>query len=95
MFEAEERQWWYAGQRAIADALLEPPWAAAGRMRPRLLDAGCGTGFNLRGASPASARAVGIDLSPEAIAFCRERGVRAVAARACSRCPSRRQPSTP
>ena len=45
MFEAEERQWWYAGQRAVALSLLEP-WAR-GRGALRLLDAGCGTGFNL------------------------------------------------
>jgi SAM-dependent methyltransferase len=74
MFEAEERQWWYAGQRAVALALLEP-WARERRLL--LLDAGCGTGFNL----VALARfgpTLGIDLSQEAISFCRERGVRAV-----------------
>jgi len=73
MFEAEERQWWYAGQRAVAFALLEPG------LRPprglRLLDAGCGTGFNLV-ALARFGRATGIDLSAEAIRFCRERGVR-------------------
>jgi SAM-dependent methyltransferase len=74
MFEAEERQWWYAGQRAVALALFEP-WARDRRLL--LLDAGCGTGFNL----VALARfgpTLGIDLSQDAIAFCRERGVRAV-----------------
>ena len=77
MFEAEERQWWYAGQRAVAAALLEP-WAA-GRSGLRLLDAGCGTGFNLV-ALASLGRAVGIDLSQDAIRFCRERGVRAARA---------------
>jgi SAM-dependent methyltransferase len=79
MYEAEESQWWYAGQRAIASALLEP---ALGGERPgprRLLDAGCGAGFNLVALAPLG-RAVGIDLAPEAIAFCRRRGVRAVRA---------------
>ncbi len=75
MFEAEEAQWWYTGQRAIALALVEP-WLAAGARR-RLLDAGCGTGFNLRALS-ALGRATGVDLSPEALAFCRERRVEAV-----------------
>jgi SAM-dependent methyltransferase len=77
MFEAEERQWWYAGMRSISLAVLEsaPPAAAAAR----LLDAGCGTGFNLA-ALGARGRAVGVDLSMEALGFCRARGV--VAARA-------------
>jgi len=80
MYEAEEAQWWYAGQRAIAMALLEPALrasAVAGSLR--LLDAGCGTGFNLVHLARLG-RAVGVDLAPEAIAFCRERGVRAVRA---------------
>jgi SAM-dependent methyltransferase len=74
MFEAEERQWWYAGQRALALALLEP-WA--GERRLRLLDAGCGTGYNLL-AFRRLGSTLGVDLSPDAIRFCRERGVRAV-----------------
>jgi SAM-dependent methyltransferase len=77
MFEAEERQWWYAGQRAVARALLEPH--TAGRPGLRLLDAGCGTGFNLVALADLG-RATGIDLSPEALRFCRERGVRAARA---------------
>jgi SAM-dependent methyltransferase len=77
MFEAEERQWWYAGQRAVAFALLEPAAGAAPKLR--LLDAGCGSGFNLV-ALRRFGRATGIDLSPEAIRFCRERGVPAARA---------------
>jgi SAM-dependent methyltransferase len=77
MFEAEERQWWYAGQRALADALLAPALErAAAPAARRLLDAGCGTGFNLV-ALARHGRATGVDLSPEALAFCRARGVRA------------------
>jgi SAM-dependent methyltransferase len=79
MFEAEEAQWWYAGQRAIATAVLEPALHGLAPERSRLLDAGCGTGLNLLGLSRLG-RAVGIDLAAEAIAFCRERGVRAARA---------------
>lgn len=78
MYEAEESQWWYAGQRAIATALLDP--AIAGRpARPLVLDAGCGTGQNVLALSRLGT-AVGIDLAPEAVAFCRERGARAARA---------------
>ncbi|HSD66408.1 MAG TPA: class I SAM-dependent methyltransferase, partial [Vicinamibacteria bacterium] len=79
MYEAEEAQWWYAGQRAIAAALLGPALPAGPPGTRRLLDAGCGTGFNLLALSRLG-RTVGVDLAPEAIAFCRERGVRAVRA---------------
>lgn len=78
MFAAEERQWWYAGMRAISDALLTGPrrLTCEGGRRPRLLDAGCGTGQNLRHFG-AWARAEGFDLSPDAVRACRTRGVSA------------------
>jgi len=75
MFEAEERQWWYAGQRRIALALLRE--ALRGVEAPRLLDAGCGTGYNLVALAQLG-RACGVDLAPPAIAGCRERAVTAV-----------------
>lgn len=83
MFEAEEAQWWYVGQRAIATALLRRALAPIGSSTPRgqagrrVLDAGCGTGGNLRPLA-AFGRTFGIDLSPEAIDYCRRRGVQAV-----------------
>src|SRR5262245_61126816 len=42
IFAAEEEFWWYAGMRAITDALLKP-MLRRGRSG---LDAGCGTGYN-------------------------------------------------
>jgi len=82
MFVAEQAQWWYAGQRAVAHALLEPALARleAARGRPAILDAGCGTGGNLVHLGRLG-RAVGVDLEPLAIRYCRERGVRALRAR--------------
>ena len=78
MYEAEQAQWWYAGQRAIATALLAPALPGRDGER-RLLDAGCGTGYNLLDLGRLG-RATGVDLSAEAIAFCRARGVRAARA---------------
>jgi len=75
MFEAEERQWWYAGQRRIALGLLRE--ALRGTAAPGLLDAGCGTGYNLVALGDLG-RSFGVDLSPLAIAGCRERAVTAV-----------------
>ncbi len=76
MFATEERQWWYAGMRAITSALLEPALPAGGGTG-RVLDAGCGTGANLEHLRRYGAP-VGVDISDEALAFCRQRGVRAV-----------------
>jgi SAM-dependent methyltransferase len=72
MYDAEERQWWYAGMREISLALLRP--ALAPRARARILDAGCGTGNNLRHLA-ALGTAVGVDVSEDAIRFSRDRGV--------------------
>jgi SAM-dependent methyltransferase len=81
IYESEERQWWYGGMRAISRALLEPPLRALGEggRALRLLDAGCGTGRNLDELGRFG-RAAGIDLSPEALRFCRKRGVAAARA---------------
>ncbi len=70
MFRAEETHWWYVGMRAISLALLGSPRRPA----PRLLDAGCGTGSSLVHLGTRS-RPVGVDLSKEAVEFCRSRGV--------------------
>jgi len=77
MFEAEERQWWYAGMRSIALALLDGALDGAAASGRRFLDAGCGTGNNLLHLEERG-RAVGIDLSEDALRFCRTRGVAAV-----------------
>jgi SAM-dependent methyltransferase len=82
MYEAEERQWWYAGMRAISLALLRPALGGPdgpGARPPRILDAGCGTGNNLRHLE-AFGPALGVDLSAEALRFCRTRGVKVACA---------------
>jgi len=81
MYEAEERQWWYAGMRALSLALLADPLSRLARegKAARILDAGCGTGNNLLHLA-GHGRAVGVDLSEEALRFCRTRGVAAARA---------------
>jgi SAM-dependent methyltransferase len=75
MFEAEETQWWYVGMRAISGALLDGSAPPEGPGRQALvLDAGCGSGNNLVHLA-AHGRPIGVDLSPDALAFCRTRGV--------------------
>ena len=72
MFSVEETHWWYSALHQLILQTLEaelPDWRDK-----RILDAGCGTGAILqRLGSPE--RNVGIDLAPEAIEFCHERGL--------------------
>jgi SAM-dependent methyltransferase len=71
MHAAEDRQWWYAGMRAISFALLDGAPLPAGA---RLLDAGCGTGGIVTHLATRG-RAVGVDLSAEAVRLARARDV--------------------
>ena len=65
MAAVEDRHWWYGGMRAISGALLER--AFGDRRDLRILDAGCGTGGNLRFLARYG-QVFGIDLAREAVA---------------------------
>lgn len=75
MAALEGVQWWYAGMRRIARSLLDPLLPPLDASRRRLLDAGCGTGWNLQALS-VFGETHGVDLSPLAVATTRERGGR-------------------
>jgi SAM-dependent methyltransferase len=65
---AEDEHWWYRNTRALAAELLAP-WLPRARS---ILDAGCGPGGN--GAWLAQhGDVVGVDVSPDALAFVRAR----------------------
>jgi SAM-dependent methyltransferase len=76
MAAVEDRHWWYGGMRAVAAALLDEIYA--GRRDLRILDAGCGTGANLRFLQRYGETA-GIDIAPEAVSSSSERSPGAVA----------------
>jgi SAM-dependent methyltransferase len=71
LFDLEDGHWWFRGRRAVLWALVR---RAGGVERPRVLDAGCGTGRNLAEFG-ALGPAAGADPSSQAIAFCRRRGL--------------------
>lgn len=72
MFRAEDHHWWYSGMRRITMAVLD---RFVGRGRDAaVLDAGCGTGSCMQYLA-AYGRVSGIDLAPEAVQFCRQRGL--------------------
>jgi SAM-dependent methyltransferase len=70
-FELEDEHWWFQGRRAVIWSLLH---RAGLRDRLRVLDAGCGTGRNLLEFGTLGS-AAGVDFSPEAVEFCRRRGI--------------------
>jgi SAM-dependent methyltransferase len=73
-FEVENRHWWFRGRWAVVEALLSCTDLPA---FPRILDAGCGTGGYLHRYSRLG-EASGVDPSPEAVRFCRKRGLESV-----------------
>jgi SAM-dependent methyltransferase len=76
LYALEEDFWWFAGMREVTAALLDPHCSP--RHDRVILDAGCGTGNNLAWLSRyAGERAVfGVDVSVDALRFCRTRGHR-------------------
>jgi len=75
MFAMEENYWWYVAMRRITDVMLQAPLA---KKNLTLLDAGCGTGFNLIHFHAAGHDTYGLDFAPEAVAAVRKRGINKV-----------------
>jgi ubiquinone/menaquinone biosynthesis C-methylase UbiE len=74
MYEIEETHWWYKGMRKISDTWLKKYLSKdlAKGCELKILDAGCGTGFNLIHLSKFG-KTQGIDYSIDAVEFCRKR----------------------
>jgi len=73
MFEIEGDYWWYRGRRELIKNLLAR-YAPASSSHLRILDVGCGTGANLK-LLQSYGHAIGVDISDQAIGFCRARGI--------------------
>jgi SAM-dependent methyltransferase len=74
MYEVEGKHWWFAGRRRIIAGFVAKVCRDFGELRPRILDIGCGTGANLQMLGEFGA-AEGVDVSAEALDFCRTRGL--------------------
>jgi SAM-dependent methyltransferase len=71
-FELEEKFWWFRGRRKILMSILHSRLKA--QKNRSVLDAGCGTGFNLN-MYESLGTVFGCDFSEEALYFCRKRGL--------------------
>jgi SAM-dependent methyltransferase len=72
MFRVEQTHWWYRTLHRLIFETLDtelPDWR-----ENRILDVGCGTGSILKQLGNPE-KNVGVDLAPEAISFCHERGL--------------------
>jgi len=74
MYEVEGKHWWFFGRRRIIEGFIESICREIGKRKPRILDVGCGTGANLQMLSQFGV-AEGVDISSEALEFCRARGL--------------------
>jgi len=80
MDRVEDSHWWFVGRRAILESFMRSIVAKIQhadegvRVPFRILDVGCGTGANLEMLSQFGS-AEGVDVSDEALEFCRRKGL--------------------
>lgn len=86
IYHTEESHWWYMGRRRILSDFVEQICKDVKGHRPHILDVGCGTGGNLKMLARYG-DAEGVDVSPDAIAFCRARGLDCVRQGAAEQLP--------
>jgi SAM-dependent methyltransferase len=77
LYRVEETHWWYLGRRRIIGSLVEKICSGLNEPNPSILDVGCGTGANLKMLA-AYGKAEGVDISSQAVDFCRQRGLDSV-----------------
>jgi len=73
LYQVEESHWWYLGRRQILKSFVSDIRAQANQDL-KILDVGCGTGANLKMLREYGT-AEGVDISQQALDFCRERGL--------------------
>jgi SAM-dependent methyltransferase len=74
LYAVEQSHWWYIGRRRILAGFVEQICRKFTDRPPRILDVGCGTGANLLMLSKYG-QAEGVDVSEDALEFCRARGL--------------------
>jgi SAM-dependent methyltransferase len=76
MDRVEDSHWWFVGRRAILESFMQKICSSLKPQDSRLsiLDVGCGTGANLEMLS-AFGDAEGVDVSDDALEFCRRKGL--------------------
>jgi SAM-dependent methyltransferase len=87
LYQLEEKYWWFVAMRQITDTIVANELQQTSL---RILDAGCGTGFNLGYYSSGSARDVyGLDIADAALHHVRKRNFCKIAQASISEIPFR------
>ncbi len=76
IYDHEQRHWWFVGRRKILFSILNK-YLPVAKDQLRLLDVGCGTGFNLVELNKYG-HTTGVDISEEAVKFSRLRNCKDV-----------------
>ena len=85
LYQLEEKYWWFVAMRQITDTIAGNQLAQIGL---RILDAGCGTGFNLGYYSSGGTRDVyGLDIADAALHHVRKRNFQKIAQASVSEIP--------
>lgn len=71
MYKSEEKLWWYIGLRDVLRSFLKRYLSK----KAKILDAGCGTGKNSEMLKNLGYTAYSIDVSQDALDFCKTRGI--------------------
>jgi 2-polyprenyl-3-methyl-5-hydroxy-6-metoxy-1,4-benzoquinol methylase len=74
IFSFEKRNWWYKGRRHLLRHILK----GERRAFSNALDVGCGVGANLGVCDEFSQRVTGIDVSEDAVSYCKRNGFKNV-----------------
>ena len=76
MAEMENSHWWFVAKRNFLKFFIKNNFAEIKGLK--VLDIGCGTGAILQMLSDLGADAIGVDMSDEALKFCREKNLNVV-----------------
>jgi SAM-dependent methyltransferase len=71
LYSLEETYWWFVAMRTVTDTIIGSELSGD---RLKILDAGCGTGYNLAHYEKKGHEVYGLDVAPEAVDGVRKRG---------------------
>ena len=86
LYNLEERFWWFVAMRHITDTIVGQDLKAHSL---DILDAGCGTGYNIQHYESLGHRVFSFDVSSDALAGVRKRGVRKICQASVTQIPYR------